>query len=136
MLLAGGAGTLVRQNKQSDTLPRSHQSSVSSGCCKKRIGLTLIGATTRVFAYVCTCVLLQPPCDGVPDVHRAFYKLAETDGRGLWHLPAGDRIAFPHKALTRCLLIEARESLDNVKEEREDIAVMFLTLEVREQMGG
>lgn len=29
-----------------------------------------------------------------------------------------------------------RESLDNVKEAREDIAVMSLTLKVREQMGG
>lgn len=65
-----------------------------------------------------------------------FYKLAKIDGRGLWHLPAGDQIAFPHKALTRCLLIEARESLDNVKEKREDIVIMSLTLKVREQMGG
>lgn len=36
----------------------------------------------------------------------------------------------------RCILKEARESLDNVKEEREDIAVMFLTLKVKELMGG
>lgn len=65
----------------------------------------------HLFACVCVCarVILQLPCDGVPDVHGAFYKLAETDGRGLWHLPAGDQITFPHKALTRCLLIEVRE---------------------------
>lgn len=91
----------------------------------------------RVFlwARVCTCVLLQPPRDRVPDVHRAFYKLAETDGRGLWHLPAGDRIAFPHKA-TRCFTDRGkRESLDSVNKEGAWERILLscrLTLKVRE----
>lgn len=88
-----------------------------------------------VRARVCTCVLLRPPRDRVPDVYGAFYKLAETDGRGLWHLPAGDRITFPHKA-TRCFTDRGnRESLNSVNEEgaRERILLSCrLTLKVRE----